>query len=130
LTDYKRPKLDEKDATVSGWLANMALFSGLFFKKHYWIDIQGIMTYLCNKMQHNEIIEMVIMKEILAKMSGWASLDLEEMSETQLQCLAGGFLLRMESAALTNDFRSTKKSENALKILFWKKTNQENIDFK
>lgn len=62
----------------------------------------ALLLYLLNRMKFdNEYNEMIILKEVIAKMFGWSSFNINEMTPSQLQSLAGGFALRLELMAQT-----------------------------
>jgi hypothetical protein len=58
--------------------------------------------------------EMRLFRDINMHMSGWMSLDMTKMTENHIECLAGGFFLRIESSEYTDKLRSSKNSEKSL----------------
>merc|ERR1719316_1060164 len=44
-----RSFLNEKDATLSPWLMNLAEFTGRFFKKHPGTDLTGLLTMITKR---------------------------------------------------------------------------------
>ena len=131
VSDSGKEKLKQNDANLEGWLINLASYTGLFLRKNYnvtiiffiyfvknnfmqKVDITGIFVYLCNRLGNNQTLDLILMKEIIAKMSGY---DLfENLNEEQLQALAGGPCLQTESASLTSEYR---RFLNHLKIILY-----------
>src|SRR5688500_13320930 len=96
LSDSTSPSLDN-EANISQWLLNLCEFAALFFKKYCNTDMLGLLNYLLNKMRRdNEYNQIVLLKEIVVKMFGWSSFNINEMSTSQLSSLAGGFCLKLE----------------------------------
>ncbi len=85
LSDDGKTKLDESDGLIGSSLNNLSTLSGLFFKKHPNVELMGIFTYLINALRRGDSVQAsvqtVILKELISKMSGWTSIELEEMSE-------------------------------------------------
>lgn len=52
------------------------------------------------------------------------------MSEEHLQSLAGGFTLRIETASLMQDYRSTRKCVNVLTHILFDKMTRNNTEYK
>lgn len=107
LSDSSEERL-ANEATVSEWLQNLAEFAAIFFKKYCRVDMTGLLAYLLNRMRFdNEYNETIILKEVIAKMFGWSQFNINEMTPSQLQSLAGGFALRLELMAQTTQFKRT-----------------------
>lgn len=51
---------------------------------------------------------MRLLRDMIMHMSGWISLDMTEMTQNQIECLSGGFLLRIEASEYTDKLRSSK----------------------
>lgn len=125
LTDTNDDRLD-KEANTAEWLSNIAQFTALFYRKYWQVDMVGIMNYLLSRMiMDKEFNEIIILKEVISKMIGWSQFNIKESTESQLQCLAGGFGLRLELMSQVNLFKRTQKSSDALYELFWSKTNEK-----
>ena len=56
-----------------------------------------------NRLFQNQYLDLVILKEIISKMSG--SESIEVLNQNQLQALAGGINLQIEAASIANDFK-------------------------
>ena len=114
MIDFNKDRIQD-NGIVSSWLQNLASFTGQFLKKFYTVDINGIFKYLLNLMMWGQTPEMRLLRDICMQMSGWMSIDISEMTENQIQCLAGGFLLRIEAFEYTEKLRTSKNSERSLK---------------
>jgi THO complex subunit 2 len=114
ITDYKKEKI-EMTGIVSVWLQNIATFTGQFLRKNYSVDLHAIFIYLLSHIKLGQTPEMRLLRDIVMHMSGWISLDMTEMTQNQIECLSGGFLLRIEASEYTDKLRSSKNSEKALK---------------
>lgn len=84
LSDSGQHALDTNDASISMWLLNIAEFAAHFFKKHCSVDLEPLFTFLLNKMRTNTegASEMIILKEVIARMFGWSQFNINEMSAT------------------------------------------------
>jgi THO complex subunit 2 len=71
----------DNEANLAEWLSNLAEFAALFFKKYCNVDMSALLNYLLNRMRiDNEYNEMVILKEVIAKMFGWSQFNVNEMT--------------------------------------------------
>ena len=118
--DYNCSKI-ENTGSIATWLQNITSFAGQFLKKHHTVDLQAVFIFLLNHIKLGKVPEMRLLRDILMIMSGWVSLDITEMTKNQIECLAGGFLLRIEASEYTEKLRSSKYSERALKHALYKK---------
>ena len=114
MTDYNENKI-ENTGTISVWVQNITSFAGQFLKRHHSVDLNAIFIYLLNHIKLGQVPEMRLLRDIVMFMSGWVSLDLTEMTKNQIECLAGGFLLRIEASEYTEKLRSSKYSERSLR---------------
>ena len=114
MIDYGKEKVEDT-GVLSVWLQNISSFAGQFLKKNFNVDLQGIFIYLLNHIKLGQTPEMRLLRDIIMHMSGWVTLDMTEMTENQIQCLAGGFLLRIEASEYTEKLRSSRNSESSLK---------------
>ena len=92
-----------RDGTVNEAHQNFATFFGHFLRKYYSVDITSLFAFLTNRLLDNQYLDLIILKELLSKMSGCETF--EALNSNQFQALAGGIFLQIESAALTNDFK-------------------------
>ena len=80
------------------WLTALAGFCGSVYKKHN-IELTGLLQYVANQLKAKHSLDLLIIKEIVAKMGGVEGA--EEMTAEQLEASAGGELLRQEAASFT-----------------------------
>ncbi|KAL4471586.1 hypothetical protein ABPG74_008479 [Tetrahymena malaccensis] len=123
-------KFDEKNGMTT-WFKLSSLFISNFYKKFHNADMIPILMYLLNSFQvskkknttkphFNVAIDLYIFKDLISKMSGFSLPN--TLSENQLQALAGGINLQIQSLQLTEDVRKCKKSQKALEAFFWQKS--------
>ncbi|XP_060572351.1 THO complex subunit 2-like isoform X2 [Ruditapes philippinarum] len=107
--EKEKMKIDE--TSLSTWLQSLANFAGSICKK-YQVDLAGMMQYVTNQLKAGKSIDLLLMREIVQKMSG---IEIsEEITMDQLEAMSGGELLRQEGGYFTQ-VRNTKKSSNRLK---------------
>jgi len=92
-----------QEGTIHDIHANFATFLGHFLRKYYTVDLTSIFSFLMNRLFQNQYLDLVILKEIISKMSG--SESIEVLNQNQLQALAGGINLQIEAASIANDFK-------------------------
>ena len=78
------------------WLTALASFCGSVYKKHN-IELTGLLQYVANQLKAKHSLDLLIIKEIVAKMGGVEGA--EEMTAEQLEASSGGELLRQEAAS-------------------------------
>ncbi|CAB0008239.1 unnamed protein product [Nesidiocoris tenuis] len=110
---YNDPKQGQKhDGTaVLPWFQSTSLFCATAFKK-YNIDLSGILLYTMEQLRCNRSIELLILKEILHKMTGIEITD--DMTQHQIDSLSGGELLRAEAGYFVQQ-QNFKKTATRLK---------------
>jgi hypothetical protein len=69
---------------------------------------------------------MIIFKDVLRSMSGFASLVMQELNDTQLASLGGGMILRIESAKYLDNLKDSLKPSLALKKIFFEEALSQN----
>jgi len=119
-----KPKL-ENDGGVSPWLRNLSAFCGQFFRKYYWVDAKSIFHYICGKFKQGDVSGMIVLSEIMSRMTGYAPLDLDKMSDKQFEAMAGGKHLQVVALSFSSEVKRAKTSSHALVQLFWKRTKKE-----
>ena len=93
------------------WLTALSSFCGAVYKKHT-IELQGLLQYVANQLKAKHSLDLIIIKEVVAKMGGVEGV--EEMTSEQIEATAGGELLRQEAASFTQ-VKNTRKSSQRLK---------------
>ncbi len=107
---------------ISDKMINISKFTGLFFQQFYRQDKLGLFAYLCNKLRKNNSFNIILLSEVIGKMTGCKSID--DFSKAHLQSLAGGSHLKIEAAALMSEMKSARNSSKALERFFWDETKQ------
>ncbi|OQR88780.1 hypothetical protein THRCLA_10108, partial [Thraustotheca clavata] len=97
ITEFSRPRESFKaDGTnVSLWLSSLASFSGSFYRKYPMVELSALLSYLFQRLSNWESVELIVLSELLTKMG--SCLALEDISNTQLEALAGGPTLGYEA---------------------------------
>ncbi|KAF6204563.1 hypothetical protein GE061_018723 [Apolygus lucorum] len=110
---YNDTKQREKHdgTTVLPWFQSTSQFCATVFKK-YNIDLSGILLYTMEQLKCNRSIELLILKEILQKMTGIDITD--DMTQHQIDALSGGELLRSEAGYFVQQ-QNFKKTATRLK---------------
>ena len=96
------------------WLTALAGFCGSVYKKHN-IELTGLLQYVANQLKAKHSLDLLIIKEIVAKMGGVEGA--EEMTAEQLEASAGGELLRQEAASFTQVLQTDLSVEWRLSLL-------------
>ncbi len=81
------------------------------FKK-YNIELTGILQYVANQLKNKKSLDLLILKEIVLKMSGVEAA--EDMTNEQIDAMSGGELLRQEAGSFSQ-IKNTRKSSQRLK---------------
>lgn len=81
LADDSQTRLDQSDGLIGSNLSSLSTLTGLYFKKHPNVDLMGIFLFLINSLRRGDqvqaSVQTVILKELISKMSGWTSIELE-----------------------------------------------------
>ena len=78
----------------------------------YSIDLTGILQYVANQLKSKKSLDLLILKEMVLKMGGIEAA--EEMTNEQIDAMAGGDLLRQEAGSFSQ-IKNTRKSSQRLK---------------
>jgi len=111
LATSMRNRIKEDGTSLAQWLSNLATFIGTVYKKYASMELSGILRYIIYQLKCNNVIDLVILKELIQKMSGIETT--ENLSDSQLDALAGGETLKKE-AYNAEHLKNTKKSSNRL----------------
>lgn len=85
------------------WLNSLAIFTGNLFRKHPNVDSTGLLAYLVSQLKDGNPFDLVILKELITKMSGVEQL-MEGNSDMQLEAMSGGETLRLEVTWIVASF--------------------------
>jgi len=111
LATSNRNRIKEDGTSLAQWLSNLATFVGTVYKKYASMELSGILRYIIYQLQCDNVIDLVILKELIHKMSGIEIT--ENLSDSQLDALAGGETLKRE-AYNAEHLKNTKKSSSRL----------------
>ncbi|CAI5989953.1 unnamed protein product, partial [Closterium sp. NIES-65] len=70
---------------------------GALCKKYPLVELRGLLSYLVNRLHQGEAVELVLLQELMEQMAGIESN--ENLTEEQLEALAGGETLRQLTAS-------------------------------
>ena len=112
LNNPEKDRTKHDGTSISLWLQSLSNFCGAIYKK-YNIELTGILQYVANQLKSKRSLDLLILKEVVLKMSGIEAA--EEMTEEQIDAMAGGELLRQEAGSF-NQIKNTKKSSQRLKV--------------
>lgn len=93
LLTTDKPKFKADHIHVSQWLNSTSSFIGQVCKRHD-MDMSGILQYLVLKLREDEVVDFVILKELIVKMTGVESI--EGAGEAQIEAMAGRETLKKE----------------------------------
>ena len=111
LNNPEKDRTKHDGTSISLWLTSLSNFCGAVFKK-YSIDLTGILQYVANQLKSKKSLDLLILKEMVLKMGGIEAA--EEMTNDQIDAMAGGDLLRQEAGSFTQ-IKNTRKSSQRLK---------------
>ena len=105
-------KLKDGDTHYSTWFSALCKFIGTFYKKYPLTDLKGILHFLLQRLAIGESIDLLVLKELLSKMGGCETVL--EISHSQLECLAGGNVLRGEAMGGAGAEVASRRASSAL----------------
>ncbi|KAG4304108.1 hypothetical protein PORY_002472 [Pneumocystis oryctolagi] len=117
LSNENKKRLKEDGTSIAHWLHGLASFCGRLFKRYSNMDPTMIIFYVINQLKTSNTFDLVVLRELIAQMSG--ILPLTNLSESQLQGLAGGDYLKQTATSLIYDSKmiSSKSSLRLLRAL-------------
>eukprot|EP01103_Thecamoeba_quadrilineata_P015330 TRINITY_DN480_c0_g2_i3.p1 TRINITY_DN480_c0_g2~~TRINITY_DN480_c0_g2_i3.p1 ORF type:complete len:1658 (-),score=455.84 TRINITY_DN480_c0_g2_i3:20-4993(-) len=113
-----KARLKSDGTNIAQWLQGLITFVGVLYKKHPRIELNGLLHYIFNQMKDGNSLDLLVLKELIAKMSGIEIL--EDISDAQLESQSGGETLRTETAPIQkakNLKRTATQLLNALKSI-------------
>ncbi|KAK3752595.1 hypothetical protein QZH41_018789 [Actinostola sp. cb2023] len=111
LANPEKERLKLEDTNISDWLKSLAVFCGTVFRK-YPIELTCLLQYVTNQLKAGKSFDLLVLKEVVQKMSGIEMS--EEVTMSQLEALCGGELLKAEGGYF-GQIRNTKKSSQRLR---------------
>ena len=90
------------------------------------IDLTGILQYVANQLKSKKSLDLLILKEMVLKMGGIEAA--EEMTNEQIDAMAGGDLLRQEAGSFSQGRHSVlfcvRQKQN---IKLWARTHVQHL---
>ncbi|KIY45922.1 hypothetical protein FISHEDRAFT_76157 [Fistulina hepatica ATCC 64428] len=96
LANPDKPRVKDDGVNTSDWLQSLASFTGMLFRR-YNADLTPVLKYVAHQLYDRKTTEIVVLRELIWKMAGIEPLP--TLSETQIQAMAGGPVLRNEAVA-------------------------------
>ena len=109
LARESKVRIERNGTTIEKWLKSLSNFSGTLFAK-YKIELDGILKYLANQLVSDQVYDLIVLQELITSMSGIS--PPEDATAAQLECMAGGEVIRRESMA--TDSHSVRRSTHRL----------------
>ncbi|KAJ3129193.1 THO complex subunit 2 [Nowakowskiella sp. JEL0407] len=105
LSNPRKERMKEDGMSVAKWIIALSSFTGTLCRKHG-IELQGLLTYIANKLSMDQVYDLVVLQDIIGNMAGVRHVD--DATESQFEALAGGETLRRE-ALMFESVRTTRK---------------------
>ncbi|KAG7357559.1 transcription factor/nuclear export subunit protein [Nitzschia inconspicua] len=116
-----RSRLKEDGVNVSQWLQSLETFTGEFFKRRPFVELQGILSYLMKRLMDGHVMELGVLKTLLKVAGGFDFADYspaESLSENQLYGRAGSLTLKKETMSFgIMEQTNPRAAENIRKVL-------------
>ena len=122
LSNPEKTRMRPEETNISLWVRSLARFCAFVYRK-YPVELLGVLQYVTNKLKSQASTELIILKELIEKMSGLESnegglfflyivcsfcflftltpslVHPAEITEEQLQALSGGETLKVEAGS-------------------------------
>ncbi|PWN30709.1 hypothetical protein BDZ90DRAFT_229713 [Jaminaea rosea] len=95
LSNPEKERTKQDGQNISLWLKSLASFTGTLYRRYAMMDPVPVLQYICNQLKANNSKDLVIISELILKMSGIE--PLANLADNQIAALSGGRLLRMEA---------------------------------
>ena len=99
-TSENRSRLKANGVNVSQWLQSLETFAGAFYKRFPYVEFQGLLFYLLQRLKDGHVMELGVLRTLLKNGAGWSFADYspaESLSMTQLEGRAGSTRLKRET---------------------------------
>lgn len=100
-----RPKLKDDGQNLSLWFASLSSFSGALHRRYSKIELKELLKYILASLTSAKIIDIYILKDLIAQMTGIEILQDMSASEVEKYC-CGELLQQAYSSALNINKRS------------------------
>ncbi|CCF47990.1 hypothetical protein NDA11_007965 [Ustilago hordei] len=107
LSNPEKERTKQDGTNISLWLKSLAAFCGTLFRRYAMMDCTPILQYLVNQLKANNSKDLVIMSELITKMSGIE--PLANLADAQIAALTGGRSLHMEAMMAANALTGSKE---------------------
>lgn len=95
LSNPAKERTKQDGTNISLWLKSLASFTGTLYRRYTMMDPIPVLQYICNQLKANNSKDLVIISELILKMSGIE--PLANLADKQIAALSGGRILRMEA---------------------------------
>ena len=112
LSNPEKSRLKDDGTNISAWLLNLSDFCGTVYHKYIGLDLSSILHYIYCQMFDRNIFDLAVLKGLVQKMSGIASLD--SLSDAQIDALVAGEHYRNEVTL----YFSSRFLSNCLMLVF------------
>ncbi|KAK3741029.1 hypothetical protein RRG08_005719 [Elysia crispata] len=111
IANPEKDRMKTDNMNISLWLQSLANFAGAICRK-YQVELSGLLQYVANQLKAGKSTDLILLREVVLKMAGIEVS--EEITDDQLEAMAGGELVRQEGSNFSQ-VRNTKKSSTRLK---------------
>ena len=106
-------KVKAGETTFSTWFMLLSRFIATFYRKYPQAELKGLLSYLMQRLGEGDSVDLLVLKDLLLRMGG--SDSIVEVSERQIEGLAGGRALRAEVMGGASREAPNKKAMKALR---------------
>jgi hypothetical protein len=106
---------------VSQWLQSLETFTGEFYKRCPFVEIQGILSYLMRRLKDGYVMELGVLRTLLVVAGGYSFSDYSpaaSLSENQLHGRAGSLTLKRETMSFGIVERTNPRAIQKIRKLF------------
>ena len=108
-----RQKLKADGMNIADWMQSLSDFTGQMCASYPRVTVSAILQYLSNQLKIGESIDLLVLKELVSRMSGIISC--EDLNESQISALsAGEYLRKFMVKHLSNRERKMDSLQTAL----------------
>ncbi|ETS61330.1 hypothetical protein PaG_04350 [Moesziomyces aphidis] len=107
LSNPEKERTKQDGTNISLWLKSLAAFCGTLYRRYAMMDCTPVLQYLVNQLKANNSKDLVIMSELITKMSGIE--PLANLADAQIAALTGGRHLHMEAMMAANALTGSKE---------------------
>jgi len=113
-----RDKMKGASLNLSDWLVYLSQFIGVLYRKFPQTELRGLLVLMVNRLEQSHTLDLVVLKELLIRMGG-IDMPGEELSDKQVNGMAGGELLRAETISFGIREKVAKRASNQLRDAFF-----------